>query len=53
MTPLLFVAATVFLIGNALADPASRWPTAAVLAGIALGVPVYRLTVAKGDSPPA
>lgn len=53
VTPLLFVAATVFLIGNALVDPASRWPTAAVLFGIALGIPVYRLTVAKGDSPPA
>lgn len=50
VTPLLFVAATLFLIGNALVDPASRWPTAAVLAGILLGIPVYYATVAKRDS---
>lgn len=53
VVPLLFVAATAFLIGNALIDPASRWPTAAVLGGIAMGVPIYRLTVAKTDSPRA
>jgi amino acid transporter len=50
VTPLLFVAATLFLIGNALADPSSRWPTAAVLGGILLGIPVFYATVAKRDS---
>jgi basic amino acid/polyamine antiporter, APA family len=50
VTPLVFVAATLFLLGNALMDPTSRWPTAAVFGVIALGIPVYYLTVAKRDS---
>lgn len=47
VVPLLFVAATLFVLGNAIVDPSSRWPTLAVMGAIAVGVPVYWLTVAK------
>ena len=47
VVPLLFVLATVYLLSNALIDPASRWATAAVLGTIVLGVPVYYLTVGR------
>jgi hypothetical protein len=42
VVPGLFVLATLYLLASALADPASRWPTAAVLAVTLAGVPVYR-----------
>jgi len=41
------VLATIFILVNAIADPTSRWPTAAVLGVILLGVPVYYFTVGK------
>jgi amino acid transporter len=47
VVPLLFVLATVYLLANALIDPASRWATAGVLGTIVLGVPVYYLTVGR------
>lgn len=47
IVPLLFIAATVFLIVNAVADPGARIGTLAVLGVIALGVPVYYLTVGR------
>jgi amino acid transporter len=43
--PALFILAVVFLLGNAILDPSSRWPTLAVLGMILLGVPVYMVTV--------
>ncbi len=43
LVPALFLLATVFLLGNAIADPATRWGTLGVLAGVAAGVPVCRL----------
>jgi amino acid transporter len=45
--PILFCVATLYLLGNALIDPAGRWPTLAIFGVIALGVPVYYLTVGK------
>jgi len=48
VTPVLFVLATLYLLGNAVADPSSRWPTLAVFGMILLGVPVYYLTVGRG-----
>jgi APA family basic amino acid/polyamine antiporter len=47
IVPVLFIVATLFLLGNALLDSTSRWPTLAVLAIILVGVPVYYATVGK------
>ena len=44
VVPALFIAATIYLLGNALLDPASRMATMAVFGGILLGIPVYYLT---------
>jgi APA family basic amino acid/polyamine antiporter len=48
VVPALFLLATLFLLGNAILDPTSRKPTLAVLGVIALGIPVYYLTVGRG-----
>ena len=47
VVPALFILSTIYLLANALIDPASRWATAAVLGTIVLGVPVYYLTVGR------
>jgi APA family basic amino acid/polyamine antiporter len=47
IVPALFILATLFLLGNALLDSTSRWPTLVVLAIILLGVPVYYATVRR------
>jgi basic amino acid/polyamine antiporter, APA family len=47
IVPALFILATFFLLGNALLDATSRWPTLVVLAIILLGVPVYYATVRR------
>jgi amino acid transporter len=47
IVPALFILATLFLLGNALLDATSRWPTIVVLAIILLGVPVYYATVRR------
>ncbi|MCY7380466.1 MAG: amino acid permease [Gemmatimonadaceae bacterium] len=52
IVPALFILATCFLLGNALIDPTSRWPTMAVLGIILLGVPVYYLTVGRKTGEP-
>lgn len=44
LVPALFIAATIYLLGNALLDPSSRLATLAVFGGILLGIPVYYLT---------
>ena len=44
VVPALFILATLFLLGNAIIDPASRWATLGVLGIIVLGIPVYYLT---------
>jgi len=45
--PALFILAAFYLLGSALIDASSRWPTAAVLLVTIAGVPVYHLTVAR------
>jgi basic amino acid/polyamine antiporter, APA family len=47
ITPLLFCGATLFLLVNSLVDPGTRWGTVGVLGVIAVGVPVYYLTVGR------
>ncbi len=55
VVPVLFILSTIYLLTNALIDPASRWATAGVLGTIVLGVPVYYLTVGRPGraAPPA
>jgi amino acid transporter len=47
VVPILFILATLFLLGNAIVDSTSRWPTLGVLAVILLGIPVYLATVGR------
>lgn len=47
IVPALFIVSTIMLLGNAVIDPGSRWPTLGVLGGIAVGIPVYFLTVGR------
>jgi amino acid transporter len=47
VVPALFILATLFLLGNAILDPSSRWGTLAVLGAILVGIPVYYLTVGR------
>ena len=47
VVPMLFILSTIYLLANALIDPASRWPTAAVLGTILVGIPVYYTTVGR------
>jgi amino acid transporter len=49
VVPALFILATCFLLGNAIIDPTSRWPTLAVLGIIVLGIPVYYFTVGRRE----
>jgi amino acid transporter len=51
VVPILFILATLFLLGNAIVDPTSRWPTIGVLAAILLGFPVYLATVGRAPAP--
>jgi basic amino acid/polyamine antiporter, APA family len=45
VVPVIFIVATVLLLGNAIIDPTSRWPTLGVLGVILLGIPVFFLAV--------
>ncbi len=45
VVPAIFIVATVLLLGNAILDPTSRWPTIGVLATILVGIPIYYLTL--------
>lgn len=47
IVPLIFIVSTVMLLGNAIVDPSSRWPTLLVLGVIAAGVPLYYTTVGR------
>lgn len=47
VVPALFVLSTVYLLGNALWAPSSRWPTTAVFGVVLAGIPVYYATVGK------
>jgi APA family basic amino acid/polyamine antiporter len=41
VVPALFVLASIYLLVNAIVDPAGRWPTLGVLGAVAAGIPVY------------
>jgi amino acid transporter len=43
VVPVIFIVATVLLLGNAIIDPTSRWPTLGVLGVILLGIPIFFL----------
>jgi len=43
----------VYLLGNAILDPASRWATLGVLGTFVVGIPVYYFTVGRGPGTPA
>ena len=47
LTPLLFIAATAYLMVNALMDDVSRGPTLAIFGVSLAGVPLYYLTVGR------
>jgi APA family basic amino acid/polyamine antiporter len=47
VVPALFVLATIYLLVNALIDPAGRWGTLAVMGVTLLGIPVFYLTVGR------
>ena len=47
IVPAMFILATCFLLGNAIIDPSSRWPTLAVMGIILLGIPVFYATVGR------
>jgi basic amino acid/polyamine antiporter, APA family len=46
--PIVFVIAAAYLLANALIDDSSRLPTLAIFGVIAVGIPVYFLTVGRG-----
>ena len=50
VVPALFILATLWILGNAVADPGSRWQTLGVLGVVLLGIPVYYLTVGRRAS---
>lgn len=52
VTPILFIAATILLLTNALSDPTARVSTAAVFLLILLGIPIY-FTVRRKQQPNA
>ncbi len=41
IVPILFIIATILLLGNSILDPGERWGTLAVLGAILAGAPVY------------
>jgi amino acid transporter len=47
VVPALFILAAIYLLGNAILDPSSRWATLAVLGIIVLGIPVYYVTLSR------
>jgi APA family basic amino acid/polyamine antiporter len=47
VVPLIFIVATVLLLGNAILDPASRVPTLAIIGVILLGIPVFYMVAAR------
>ena len=47
VVPALFIAAVLFLLGNAVRDPVTGRDTIFVLLGILAGIPVYYLTVGR------
>lgn len=50
VVPMVFVLATIFLLGSAIIDPASRFPTLSVLGVVLAGVPFYYLLLGREKS---
>lgn len=50
VVPALFVLSTMYLLLNAIVDASSRWATLGVIGGILVGIPVYYLTVGRGQA---
>jgi amino acid transporter len=50
LVPALFVAAMLFLLGNAILDPSTRWATLAVLGVVLAGIPVHALFYSSSPS---
>lgn len=50
LTPLLFIASTVYLLVNSLVQESSRVPTMVTLAVLLVGLPVYAVTVGRRAS---
>lgn len=48
--PIVFIVSVLYLLGNAIAAPESRWSTLAVLGVVAAGIPIYYLTVGRNGS---
>ena len=53
IVPALFIASSIFLLGNALWDASSRWATLGVFGAILTGVPVYFVVFSRRSSPAA
>ena len=51
VVPALFIASSIFLLGNALWDASSRWATLGVFAAILAGIPVYLIVFARRKTP--
>lgn len=47
VVPGLFVVATLYILANAILDPASRGPTLVTLGLVAVGIPIFYLTVGR------
>ncbi len=47
LTPILFIASTLFLLGNSLWDPDSRIPTLITLGVLLVGAPIYYGTIGR------
>ncbi len=53
VVPALFIASSIFLLGNALWDASSRWATVGVFGAILAGIPVYLVVFARRKAPAA
>ena len=53
VTPLIFVASTIFLLANSLIDAGSRVPTLITLGLLLVGAPVYYATVVRQGNAPS
>jgi len=51
LLPIVFLVSVVYLLGNAIIQPESRWSTLAVLGVVATGIPIYYLTVGRTPAP--
>src|SRR6267143_880393 len=49
VVPVVFIVATLLLLGNAIVDPSSRVATLAVLGVILLGIPIYYATLRRAS----